>query len=79
MDLWDSLHSLCARAGVPPIGAHGLRHVNAALLAASEVDPHTLRQHLGHSTVQMSLQRNAYAMRSDAVAAAAFDRALGSL
>lgn len=78
MDLRRSLQSLCARVGVPAISPHGLRHVNAALLAASGiVDPHTLRRHLGHSTIQMSLQRYAYAMKPDQVAADAFERAVG--
>jgi integrase len=76
VDLHRSLQALCRRHELPAISPHGLRHVNAALLAASGVDPHTLRRHLGHSTIQMSLQRYAYAMRPDSAAAAAFDRAL---
>lgn len=39
----DALERLCARAGVPRLSPHGLRHVHAALLAAQGVDPHTLR------------------------------------
>lgn len=78
-NLLRTLRALCLRADLPPITLHGLRHVNAAMLATAGVDPHTLRQHLGHSTIQMSRLRYAYAMRSDSVAAAAFDRAIATV
>ena len=76
-DLRKALHRLCKRAFVPPINLHGLRHVHAALLADQGVDPHTLKQRMGHTRVSTTLDLYAYAMRPDSAARDAFERAMG--
>jgi integrase len=75
-DLRKALGRLCARAGVPVTTIHGLRHVHAALLASQGLDPHTLRQRMGHTRVSTTLDLYAYAMRPDSAARAAFERAV---
>ena len=76
-NVYRSLMALCDKAGLPRVSPHGLRHVHAALLAAHGLDPHTLRQRLGHTRASMTLDVYAYAVRPDSAAADAFDRAIG--
>ena len=75
-NLRRSLHDLCGLAQVPKISMHGLRHVHAALLAASGVDPHSLRKRLGHSRVSTTMDIYAYAIAPDETTVKAFDLAM---
>lgn len=45
---------ICARAGVPRMTFHGLRHSTASILLAEGVDPLTIRGILGHTNVSMT-------------------------
>ncbi|MBI4498824.1 MAG: site-specific integrase [Chloroflexi bacterium] len=71
-----TLQRLCKEAGVPFLNVHGLRHCHAALLLAEGLDLQALRRRLGHATVDLSVNRYAYALRPDGEAAKAVDRAL---
>lgn len=60
---------ICARAGVPRISFHGLRHSTASILLAEGVDPLTIRGILGHTNVSMTAHyaRSEEAGRRDAL------------
>lgn len=45
---------ICARAGVPRIGMHGLRHSTASILLAEGVEMEVIKQILGHTKVSMT-------------------------
>ena len=67
-----------ARAGLPRIRFHDLRHTAATLLLAQNVTPKVVFEMLGHSTVSITLDIYSHVlpdMREDAAAAMA--RALG--
>ena len=51
--LW--LHRICKRAGVPQLNPHALRHTFATLLISQDVNPKTVSELLGHTTVAMTL------------------------
>jgi len=46
---------LLARAGLPEIRFHDLRHTSATLLLAQGVHPKIVLERLGHSTIAMTL------------------------
>lgn len=71
-----TMRKLCQQADVPSIPPHGLRHCHSALLLADGLDLQALRRRLGHARVDMSVNRYAYALRPDAEAAEAVQRAL---
>lgn len=55
---WQRYHKkLCERADVPQIRAHDLRHSYATALMEANVHPRIVADILGHSTVQMTLDR----------------------
>lgn len=72
----DTLVLLCDQAQVPFVNVHGLRHCHAALLLSQGLDLQVLRRRLGHATVDMSVNRYAYALRPDSDAAEAVQQAL---
>lgn len=47
---------LQARAGVPRITLHGLRHTRASFLIAAGADPRLVAERLGHAHVAFTLQ-----------------------
>src|SRR5581483_9661143 len=53
--LQDTLDRLCARAGVPRLTVHQLRHQCASLLFAAGADVKQVQQHLGHSRASVTL------------------------
>src|SRR5207248_3177581 len=44
-------------AGLAPLRVHDLRHTSAALAIEAEAHPKAIQQRLGHSTIQMTLDR----------------------
>lgn len=63
---------------LPEIRLHDLRHTNATILIANNVDVETIAQRLGHSQVNITLNRYGHALPSrDLVAAQALGRVFG--
>jgi integrase len=54
---WVSVRfgTLAARAGLPPIRFHDLRHGAASMLLAAGVEPKVISQMLGHATVAFAM------------------------
>ena len=54
---WISVRfdTLAARAGLPPITLHGLRHGAATMLLAAGQPPKVVSEILGHSTVAFTM------------------------
>lgn len=48
-------HPLVARAGLPRMRFHDLRHAHASLLLAAGVHPKVVQERLGHSQVSVTL------------------------
>ncbi len=46
---------LLGRADLPPVRFHDLRHTNATLLLARNVNPKIVQERLGHASIQMTL------------------------
>jgi integrase len=65
----NHFRALCARAGVPYITFHGLRHTAASLMLDAGVDPLTIQGIMGHSRVSMTghYARAGDELRRDAV------------
>lgn len=49
-------HALVARAGVPRIPFHGLRHTHATLLMKHGVNPKVVSERMGHAGIAITLQ-----------------------
>ncbi|MFN2569635.1 MAG: tyrosine-type recombinase/integrase [Candidatus Dormibacteria bacterium] len=49
------LHELLARAGLPRVRFHDLRHTAATLLLSQGIHPKIVSEMLGHSTVAITL------------------------
>ncbi len=75
-NLRRALRRVCAVAGVPYVGLHGLRHAHASVLVASGVDIKTAQKRLGHSSVALTLNVYAHALGADSGAASAVGRVL---
>ena len=65
-----SFRPLLRRAGVPQLRFHDLRHTSATLLLAEGVHPKIVQEMLGHSTVQLTLDRYSHVSPNLQVAAA---------
>lgn len=81
--LMDRFARLVARAGVPRIRFHDLRHTCATLLLAEGVHPKIVQERLGHSDISMTLNRYSHVtpgMQRQAadILDAALDRAAAS-
>jgi len=73
------LREACARAGVPAIHVHHLRHVSTSLLVHSGADVKSVQRRLGHSTLQTTLGVYSHVLsRSDVELAATIDSALAA-
>jgi integrase len=64
-------HRLVARAGVPRIRFHDLRHVSATLDLAAGTPITDVSKRLGHATVSMTLNVYGYSMPDQQKASAA--------
>ncbi len=72
------LHRVLARAGLPRIRFHDLRHTAATLMLANGVHPKVASEMLGHSTTAITLDLYSHVTpHMQQTAAAALDRALG--
>lgn len=60
----DRFKRLAAKASVPAIRFHALRHSSASLQAGNNVNPKVLQERLGHSSVRMTLDRYVHANES---------------
>jgi integrase len=63
-NLQKHFRALLARAGLPPVRIHDLRHSCATLLLAQGVDPRTIMQTLGHSQISLTLNTYAHVLPS---------------
>jgi len=51
------LYPLCAKAGVPRVNFHALRHTHASLLMAANVHPKIISERLGHASIETTADR----------------------
>ena len=73
-----SFARLLARAGLPPMRVHDLRHAAATLLMAEGVSIKAISEMLGHSDVRTTLRIYAHVLpTAQDQAADAWDRMLG--
>lgn len=75
---WQKRHArLLAATGVAPITLHGLRHTFATVALERNIHPKIVSEMLGHTTVEMTLNRYSHArIDLQAAAANALDAAL---
>ena len=72
-------HPLVARAGLPRLRFHNLRHAHASLLLAAGVHPKVVRERLGHSQVSVTLDTSSHVAPSlQREAAERLDAVLGA-
>lgn len=69
--LWQRFQRDCAKADVPRMRVHDLRHVHASVAVSSGADPKSLQARLGHATLEMTLNVYSHHTRHE-------DRALAS-
>src|SRR5690606_13551480 len=60
----ESFELLTKRAGLPKIRFHDLRHSHASMLLHMGVNPKVAAERLGHSNVQIFLDRYAHLMEN---------------
>lgn len=63
-------HSFVERSGLPQISIHSLRHTNATLLIAGNVNVRTVSAHLGHAQTSTTMNIYAHAVQEAEAAAA---------
>lgn len=66
-----SFHRLLARAGLPRIRFHDLRHTAATLMLQQRIHPKVVQERLGHATISITLDTSSHvlpSMQRDAVA-----------
>ncbi len=67
----DKLRALCKLAGIPYIGAHGIRHTYGTDMMRAGVSPRVVQRRMGHSDVRVTL--NLYSHPDEAMDEAAAD------
>jgi integrase len=74
----DRFDRAVAKAKLPEITPHGMRHTVATILLAGGVHPKIVQERLGHSSIQMTPDRYSHvSMTMQQDAAAVLDRLLG--
>lgn len=61
----EMVKRMCARAGVPPIGPHGLRGTHATFARDNGVTPHVVAAAIGHKSYEAVTARNYVAPGTD--------------
>jgi integrase len=59
---WRRAHTAWKRAGLEPIGLHECRHTYASLMIAAGVNARALSTYMGHSSIQITLDRYGHLM-----------------
>ena len=54
-DMRESLNGACARAGVPPIHVHGLRHTFGSQMAMAGAEPFAIMKAMGHADMKTTM------------------------
>jgi integrase len=54
-DIQDSLNGACARAGVPRVHVHALRHTFGSQMAMAGADPFAIMKALGHADIKTTM------------------------
>ena len=75
----NAFERACKRAGIYDFHFHDLRHTAASFMAMAGVDLMSIKQILGHKTIQMTLRYSHLSSRHLQKAVAAIERALTSL
>ena len=74
-----AFHELLARAGLPRIRIHDLRHTAATLLLAQGVSPRVIMEVLGHSQISLTMDTYSHVLPAlQREAAEQMDKALGN-
>ncbi len=74
-----SFQPLLARAGLPPMRFHDLRHACASLLLAAGTNPKVVQERLGHSSIAVTMDVYSHTLPSlQADAAERMDRLLAT-
>src|SRR5262249_26445197 len=60
----EEFKRLIAKAGVPPIQFHGMRHTCATLLLQAGVPVHVVQERLGHKRIEITLGIYAHVLPS---------------
>lgn len=54
-DIRESLNGACARAGIPPIHVHGLRHTFGSQMAMVGAEPFSIMKAMGHADIKTTM------------------------
>ena len=60
----DQLHASLAKAGLPKMRFHDLRHTMATILLESDVHPKKVQERLGHSTIAITMDTYSHVLPS---------------
>ena len=58
------IHALLARAGLPEMRFHDLRHTMATILLESDVHPKKVQERLGHSSIAITINTYSHVLPS---------------